>query len=121
MNRLFTYTAIPCTDFERAFAFYHTITNGMLVRNPNVPFPMAYFTDKDGNSVGHLFQLPAFKPSPDGALVYMEPAEDIDTVLRLIESGGGKTIMLKTPLGPGRGHWAMFTDTEGNKLALHTK
>ncbi|GAA4462399.1 VOC family protein [Nemorincola caseinilytica] len=120
MNKLFSYTAIPCEDFERAFAFYNHITNGMLARNPHVPFPMAYFTDKDGNNVGHLFQLPPFRPAGDGAVVYMEPA-DIDTMLAQIEKAGGKTIMPKTPLGPGKGHWAVFLDSEGNKLALHTK
>lgn len=56
MNNIFSYVAIPSTDFERAFIFYYAITDGLIQKNPNVPFPMAYFTDKDYNYVGHLFQ-----------------------------------------------------------------
>lgn len=130
MNKTFSYVAIPCTDFERAFKFYFDITGGLIQKNPNVPFPMAYFTDKDYNYVGHLFQLekmtPAggepvsFKPSGDGAIVYMELAADLNETLAKIEKAGGKVIMRKTLIAPGRGYWALFLDTEGNKLAVHS-
>ena len=121
MNKTFSYVAIPVNDFDRAFKFYHEITRGLIIKNPNVPFPMAYFTDVEGNNVGHLFQLPNFKPSPDGAIVYMELADDLNETLADVESAGGKTIMGKTFIAPGRGYWALFLDSEGNKLALHSE
>ena len=81
---------------------------------------MAYFVDKEGKEVGHLFQLPNFKPSLDGPIVYMELSEDLNDTLVLVEKAGGKVLMQKTLIAPGKGYWALFTDTDGNKLALHS-
>ncbi|HMV50276.1 MAG TPA: VOC family protein [Blastocatellia bacterium] len=120
MNKIFSYVAIPADDFERAFKFYSEITNGLIHRNPNVPFPMAYFTDREDKDVGHLFQLPNFKPSAEGVIVYLELATDLSVTLSAIERAGGKVIMPKTFIAPGKGYWALFLDTEGNKLALHS-
>ena len=120
MKKIFSYVAIPSTDFGRAFAFYSAITGGLINRNPHVPFPMAYFVDKEGKEVGHLFQLPNFKPSLDGPIVYMELSEDLNDTLVLVEKAGGKVLMQKTLIAPGKGYWALFTDTDGNKLALHS-
>ena len=120
MHRVFSYVALPALDFERAFAFYDAITGGLVRRNPNVPFPMAYFHEPDGRDVGHLFQLPPFKPSPDGAIVYMELADDLNETLRKVEAAGGTVTMPKTAIAPNRGFWALFVDTEGNRLALHS-
>lgn len=47
MNKVFSYVAIPTDDFDRAYQFYETITAGLIYRNVNVPFPMAYFVDED--------------------------------------------------------------------------
>jgi predicted enzyme related to lactoylglutathione lyase len=120
MHKVFSYIAIPATDFDRAFKFYSEITNGLIRKNPNVPFPMAYFFDRENNDVGHLFQLPGFNPSADGAIVYMELAKDLSDTLAKIENAGGKVIMPKTLISPAKGYWALFLDTEGNKLALHS-
>lgn len=130
MNKIFSYVAIPSIDFERAFKFYHAITDGLIEKNTNAPFPMAYFIDKDYNYVGHLFQLPQMKladgtvvdlkPSSDGAIIYMEMAKDLNETLEKITKAGGKILMPKTLIGPGKGYWALFLDTEGNKLALHS-
>ena len=130
MSKTFSYVAIPCTDFERAFKFYFEITGGLIQRNPSVPFPMAYFTDQNYNYVAHLFRLESmthldgrkvpFIPSSDGVIVYMELEKDLSTTLTKIEKAGGKVIMGKTLIAPGKGYWALFLDTEGNKLALHS-
>ncbi len=130
MNKMFSYVAIPTTDFERAFTFYYAITDGQILKNPNVPFPMAYFTDKNHNYVGHLFQLPQMKlsdgsvvdlkPSGDGAIIYMEMAKDLNETLVKIKIAGGKILMPKTLIAPDKGYWSLFLDTEGNKLALHS-
>jgi len=120
MNKVFSYVAIPTEDFERAFNFYSEITGGLIAKNPNVPFPMAYFTDAFGDNVGHLFQLPNFKPSANGAIVYMELANDLNEIIAKIENSGGKVLMPKTMIAPDKGYWALFLDTEGNKLALHS-
>lgn len=120
MNKTFNYVAIPASDFNRAFAFYDRITDGLIKRNPNVPFPMAYFYDKEGNETGHLFQLPNFSPSSDGTIVYIQLGNDLNETLAKIEKAGGKTVMPKTLISATKGYWALFLDSEGNKLALHS-
>ena len=120
MDKLFSYVAIPCDDFERAFDFYSKLVGNMIQRNPNVPFPMAYFVDENKNNVGHLFQLDGFKPSDDGTLVYLKLARDINETLARVVDAGGRVKMPKTLIAPGKGFWALFYDSEGNKLALHS-
>jgi len=102
----------------------------MIQKNPNVPFPMAYFVDKDYHYIGHLFQLEEMKmadgstvqfhPSRHGVITYMEMAADLNDTLKKIEGAGGKIVMPKTQIAPGKGYWALFLDTEGNKLALYS-
>jgi uncharacterized protein len=118
--KLFSYVAVPAENFERALAFYSEITGGHVRRNPSVPFPMAYFFEPSGKDIGHLFQLPGFRPSGDGVIVYIEVAEDLDATLGRVVKAGGKLVMPKTMIAPGKGHWAQFLDTEGNRLALHS-
>ena len=121
MKKIFNYIAIPCVDYERALTFYSAITDGRLKENPGVPFPMAYFTDADGNHSGHIFQHPNFKPSADGPIVYLELADDLNDTLAKIVEAGGNIVMPKTLITQERGYWALFIDTEGNRLALHSK
>ncbi|NOT74922.1 MAG: VOC family protein [Cyclobacteriaceae bacterium] len=120
MKNIFSYVAIPSDNFERAFKFYFEITDGLIKRNLNIPFPMAYFVDKENNDVGHLFQLPNFKPSANGAIVYLKLTKVLNDTLAKIENAGGKIVMAKTQISPPKGYWALFHDPEGNKLALHS-
>ncbi len=116
----FSYVAIPCSDFKRASAFYNAITGGMLADAPNMPFPMAYFKDKEGKNVGHLFQFNGLNPGADGPLVYLNLTEDLNEIANKIPAAGGQVIMPKTMISSTAGYWAIFMDTEGNKLALHS-
>jgi uncharacterized protein len=120
MNKVFSYVAIPAADFTRAFTFYDAVTRGSIHTNPDTPFPMAYFVDAENNNVGHLFELDAFRPSVNGTIVYMQLDKDLNDTLTRVTAAGGKIIMPKTLIAPGKGYWAMFLDTEGNKLALHS-
>lgn len=47
-------------------------------------------------------------------LLTQDLAEDLNETLGKIESAGGRTIMPKTLIAPGKGYWALFLDTEGN-------
>jgi len=61
------------------------------------------------------------KTSMDGAVVYLNVGEDLQTVLVKIKANGGKIIVPKTDIGSVISFYAMFKDTEGNKLGLHSK
>jgi predicted enzyme related to lactoylglutathione lyase len=91
---------------------------------------MAYFVDEGGNQVGHLFQLEylklptgqtiEFAASQSGPILYLEMANDLNDTLELVEKNGGHVLMPKSLVAPGKGYWALFLDTEGNRLALHS-
>lgn len=120
MNLPFHYVSIPCRDFQRALAFYATVTRMELRTNPHVPFPMAYFVDRDGLYPGHIFVLEGYEPGAGGPVVYLKVDDDLDETLARVEDAGGRTLMGKTQIAPGKGFWAVFLDSEGNRLALHS-
>jgi predicted enzyme related to lactoylglutathione lyase len=61
-----------------------------------------------------------YKTSADGTIVYLNGGDDLQKVADKIEANGGKVIIPKTGIAPEMGFFALFTDTEGNKLGLHS-
>lgn len=62
-----------------------------------------------------------YKPSDNGTLVYfISPSEDLQNELSRIEAAGGKVFVEKTQISPTHGYVAVFYDTEGNRVALHS-
>ena len=53
-------------------------------------------------------------------IVYLNGGDDLQKVAAKIEVNGGKILVPKTEIGPDMGFYAVFTDTEGNKLGLHS-
>ena len=114
---------IPVTDTPRAKKFYETIfdikmeTNEMMgMEMTSFPFDMQSST---GKVSGTLVKGPMHKPSMDGAVIYLNANPAIQTVIDRIEKAGGKILMPKTLISEQIGYMAFFTDTEGNRMALH--
>jgi predicted enzyme related to lactoylglutathione lyase len=114
---------IPVTDTARAKKFYETLfdiqmeTNEMMgMEMTSFPFDMQGST---GKVSGALIKGPMHKPSADGAVIYLNANPAIQTVIDKIEKAGGKIIMPKTLINEHIGYMAFFTDTEGNRIALH--
>lgn len=42
-------------------------------------------------------------------------------MLGRVEKAGGKVVLPKAAITPELGYFAMFTDTEGNRVALHSQ
>jgi uncharacterized protein len=62
-----------------------------------------------------------YKPSAtDGPLIYLNGNPDVQNILDKIEVAGGKIIVPKTQISPEYGHMAVFIDTEGNRIPLHS-
>lgn len=61
-----------------------------------------------------------YKPSTQGTVVYLNGGDDLQKVADKIEANGGRIMLPKTEIGPDMGFYAIFTDTEGNKLGLHS-
>lgn len=113
---------IPTADMERAIKFYETVFDCKLSRNTMGDFDMAWFPwDEDMKGAGgSLVHHEMYSPTQEGTLVYFS-SEDIDTELGKVEKAGGKVLREKTEISPDIGYMAFFTDTEGNRIALHSR
>ncbi len=112
---------IPVTDMERAKTFYQNILRYELTITEMGPLLMAWFPmEPEGfGATGTLIKAEGYTPSHEGTVVYFS-VESIEETLELINANGGKTLQPKTSIGE-YGFVAQFEDTEGNRVALHTK
>ncbi len=60
-------------------------------------------------------------PSDKGPLVYLNAGKSLDAIVSRIGEAGGRVLMHKTLISAESGYFALFIDTEGNRLALHSK
>jgi uncharacterized protein len=109
---------IPAYDLHRAATFYNAIYNMEMEVTRNGEFIMAYFPAEKGIG-GALIQGPGCYPNDTGVLIYLNAGDDMDSVLGRIELAGGRIIMPKTLISDTSGYFALFIDSEGNRLALH--
>jgi predicted enzyme related to lactoylglutathione lyase len=116
---------IPVVDMERAVRFYETVFGLQLSRNRLGPLDMAWFpwVDKSMGAGGSLVHFPdQYKPSAGGVVVYFTAwSGDVATELSRVESAGGKVLMEKKQISPEHGYMGLFLDTEGNRIALHSR
>ncbi len=92
-----------------------------LIREDMGDMNMAMFPFARGalGVAGTLVKGDSYEPSRAGSVVYFS-AEDIPETLRRINANSGRTLMPKTGIGE-YGYIAHFEDTEGNRLALHSR
>lgn len=115
---------IPATDLVRAQKFYETIFGIELqpLDLPNIKMRMFPLKDMMTGVGGAICDSGGFhKPSAtDGPLIYLNANPDVQKVLDKIEAAGGKITVPKTLITDDIGHMAVFIDTEGNRIALHS-
>lgn len=116
---------IPVNDMERAMSFYEKVFDLKLQRNMVGPLDMAWFpwTEEGAGSPGSLVKHPDFYvPSADGVLIYLTAhSGDLENELDRVEPNGGKVIQTKTQISDDYGFMALILDTEGNRVALHSR
>lgn len=112
---------ISVLDIDRAKKFYETIFNIQMRQEEIMDEVMVYFPMDEGSGKvsGALVKSPMHKPSADGAKIYLNGNPDLAVVLTKIKTAGGEITVPKTQIGKF-GFMAMFTDTEGNSVALHS-
>ena len=120
MKNLISIVEIPTVDFSRAVAFYQAILDISIEEIEMDGVQMGLFPN-DGESVFvQLINGNEYKTSIDGTIVYLHGGGDLQKVANKIVANGGKMILPKTAIGPEMGFYAIFIDTEGNKLGLHS-
>lgn len=111
---------IPAVNFQQAVDFYNHIYDIDMQQNINGNHAMAFFPAKNGIG-GAIVAGPGSTPSDTGALLYLNGGKDLNHILSKVEEAGGRVVMPKTLISEESGYFAIFIDSEGNKLALHSK
>lgn len=113
---------IPVTDFDRAKKFYETIFDYPMPENMMGPTRMGFFLYdfKAGKVGGAICHGDGYLPSQQGSLIYLNCQPDLQVVLGRVEQAGGKIAQQKKEINGGLGFIAFITDSEGNRIALHS-
>lgn len=111
---------IPVKNFERAKAFYAILLDGEI---QNMEHPIYKYGilpgDMQNGVTGGIVEGFGFEPSMEGALIYLNGGDDLSVPLSKVEAAGGRILLPKTSIGEN-GFMAHISDTEGNKIALHS-
>ena len=122
-NNMVGWFEIPVTDMERAKAFYDAVFEIEISVQDFGGVLMGWFPfaeDKPGAS-GSLIRHEAYEPSDHkGVLIYFI-SEDVNNEISRVEAAGGTVAQAKTQISPDVGYMALFIDSEGNRIALHSR
>ncbi len=111
---------IPASKFDRAVKFYETILDIKLPINHINGSDMAFFSADPLEVSGVIISGEGAEPSSKGVLLYLNGGDDLATSLSKVENAGGTVVVPKTKISDDIGYYAIFIDTEGNRLALHS-
>ena len=112
---------IPVRDLNRAQAFYETLLATTLRRESIAASQLAVFVS-DERGVGGCLMAGDMAPAPStsGTLVYLNAKPSLDAVLGRVEAAGGRITTPKVQLPGDMGCFAHITDSEGNRVGLHS-
>lgn len=121
MKNAVNWFEIPSKDFDRATKFYSKILSTELHPVEAMGMKMAFlpFDMKSGGTGGAIVHGKGYVPTAKGTLVYLNGGDDLSTILSKVKKAGGVVVLPKTAVGEN-GFIAHFTDSEGNKVGLHS-
>ncbi|WP_323758082.1 VOC family protein [Roseivirga sp.] len=111
---------IPATDISRAISFYQAILDIHIEQMEMPGMEMGIFPYEGQMDTGVIMKGEGFKPMADGVTIYLNGGDNLQTILDKVEKNGGKIIVPKTAHADESGFFALFLDTEGNKLGLNS-
>lgn len=120
MKNMINWFEIPATEFKRAVNFYKNVLGVEIHEMEMFGTYMGMFPSDGTNVSGAIVCGPDYKSSTEGVTVYLNGGDNLQTMLDKVEQNKGKVIVPKTQISPEMGYFAMFIDTEGNKMALHS-
>lgn len=120
MNSYISMFEIPATDISRAVNFYQIILDIKIEKMDVEGMKMGILPYENQTVTGVIIQADGYKPSADGVTIYLNGGDNLQVILDKVEKNGGKIIAPKTAHADGRGFFAIFIDSEGNKMALNS-
>lgn len=111
---------IPATDISRAIEFYQAILNVDIEQISMPGMEMGLLPYEEQLVTGVIVKTEGSLPSADGVTLYLNGGDNLQVILDQVEPHGGKIIVPKTPHADESGYFAIFLDSEGNRMGLHS-
>ena len=111
---------IPATDISRAINFYQALLDITIEQMDVEGMKMGILPYEGQMVTGVIIQADGYKPSADGVTMYLNAGENLQVALDKVEKNGGQIILPKTAHADESGFFAIFLDSEGNKMALNS-
>jgi len=111
---------IPARDISRAINFYQTLLDIKIEKMDVEGMQMGILPYEGQMVTGVIIKADGYKPSADGVTMYLNAGENLQVVLDRVEKNGGQIILPKTAHADESGYFAIFLDSEGNKMALNS-
>ncbi|WP_027067507.1 VOC family protein [Maribacter sp. Hel_I_7] len=111
---------IPATDISRAVDFYQAILDVNIEKMDFPEMQMGIFPYEGQMVTGVIMKAEGYKPSADGVTIYLNGGDNLQIILDKVEENDGKIIVPKSLHADESGYYAIFLDSEGNKIGLHS-
>lgn len=111
---------IPATEIARAVDFYQDILDIQIEQMEFSGMKMGLFPSEDQAIYGVIVQGEGEQPSANGVTIYLNGGDDLQVILDKVEKKNGQIIIPKSPHADESGFFAIFIDSEGNKIGLHS-
>ncbi len=120
MRNIAVWFEIPVRDMERARLFYSNMLGYDFPVQDLGDVVMAFFPMAGHGNSGALISGEGYEPCAKGTVVYLNAGENLAECLERVEPAGGRVLVTKTKITDEYGYFALFEDTEGNTVGLHS-
>jgi len=120
MNSLVSIFEIPATDMSRAIDFYQNILEMEIERMDFPGMEMGIMPYENQLVTGVIMKGEGYQPSAEGVLLYLNGGDNLQSILDKVTANGGEIVVPKTPHADESGFFAIFLDSEGNRMGLHS-
>jgi uncharacterized protein len=109
---------IPVADLDRAAAFYRAVLGVEVKKESFGNMSFCVIEHRDGN--GGCLVLNKEEIAAGGVLIYLNVDGRIRDAISKVVPNGGSVVQDTHPIGP-HGFRAVVLDSEGNRVALHSR
>ncbi len=111
---------IPVLDLDRAIRFYSAVLGGEVQKQEYPGMAIGLLPGYDTDVSGCLFTKAEERPAATGPLIYLNAQGRLEEAVATVEPNGGTVLEPPHQIGP-HGFRAVILDSEGNRIALHSR